>query len=59
MCALPFIQIDWGDLCSGAEEVNSGTTVEEGVDWGITPESGKEVMQKQLLFEYSHLHLNV
>ncbi|XP_060795882.1 CDK5 regulatory subunit-associated protein 3 [Neoarius graeffei] len=34
--------IDWGDLCSGAEEVNFGTTVEEGVDWGIVPESGKE-----------------
>lgn len=40
----PFIQIDWGDLCSGAEEVNVETTVEEGVDWGISLESGKEVM---------------
>ncbi|MCI4384300.1 hypothetical protein PGIGA_G00037220 [Pangasianodon gigas] len=34
--------IDWGNLCSGAEEVNFGTTAEEGVDWGITLESGKE-----------------
>ncbi|XP_053496329.1 CDK5 regulatory subunit-associated protein 3 [Ictalurus furcatus] len=34
--------IDWGDLCSNAEEVNFGTKVEEGVDWGITLESGKE-----------------
>lgn len=54
MCAclyllmLSFKQIDWGDLCSNAEEVNFGTKVEEGVDWGITLESGKEVMHKQL-----------
>lgn len=36
--------IDWGDLSSGAgaEEVNSGITVEDGVDWGISLESGKE-----------------
>ncbi|MCJ8738544.1 hypothetical protein PDJAM_G00037010 [Pangasius djambal] len=34
--------IDWGDLCSSAEEVNFGTTAEEGVDWGITLGSGKE-----------------
>ncbi|XP_062859140.1 CDK5 regulatory subunit-associated protein 3 isoform X2 [Trichomycterus rosablanca] len=33
--------IDWGDLSGGAEG-NIGTTVEEGVDWGITLESGKE-----------------
>ncbi|KAF5906349.1 CDK5 regulatory subunit-associated protein 3, partial [Clarias magur] len=34
--------IDWGDLCSGVEEVSFGTTGEEGVDWGVTLESGKE-----------------
>ncbi|XP_076855332.1 CDK5 regulatory subunit-associated protein 3 [Brachyhypopomus gauderio] len=36
--------IDWGDLSGGAstEEVGSGITVEDGVDWGITLESGKE-----------------
>ncbi|KAG7325099.1 hypothetical protein KOW79_011415 [Hemibagrus wyckioides] len=34
--------IDWGDMCSGAEEVNIGSTVEEEVDWGISVESGKE-----------------
>ncbi|XP_072523233.1 CDK5 regulatory subunit-associated protein 3 [Salminus brasiliensis] len=36
--------IDWGDLSSGAgaEEVNFGITVEDGVDWGISLESGKE-----------------
>lgn len=40
---LSFIQIDWGDLCSSVEKVNFGTTVEEGVDWGITLDSGKKV----------------
>ncbi|XP_047673710.1 CDK5 regulatory subunit-associated protein 3 [Tachysurus fulvidraco] len=34
--------IDWGNLCSDAEEVNIGSTVEEEVDWGISLESGKE-----------------
>ncbi|XP_007259224.2 CDK5 regulatory subunit-associated protein 3 [Astyanax mexicanus] len=36
--------IDWGNLSSGAgaEEVNFGITVEDGVDWGISLESGKE-----------------
>ncbi|KAK3559656.1 hypothetical protein QTP86_013613 [Hemibagrus guttatus] len=34
--------IDWGNLCSGAEEVNIGSTVEGEVDWGISVESGKE-----------------
>lgn len=41
----PFMQIDWGDLCSSVEEVNFGTTVEQGMDW----ESGKEVMHKHLV----------
>lgn len=36
--------IDWGDINSGAgtEEVNFGITVEDGVDWGISLESGTE-----------------
>lgn len=53
---LPFIQIDWGDLCSSVEEVNLETTVEEGVNWGITLESGKEVMHKQLFFFFFSLN---
>lgn len=36
--------IDWGDLGAGMEssDVNFGITVEEGVDWGISLESGTE-----------------
>ncbi|XP_051968735.1 CDK5 regulatory subunit-associated protein 3-like [Xyrauchen texanus] len=36
--------IDWGNLGSGAgtEEVNVGISVEDGVDWGISLESGPE-----------------
>ncbi|XP_077056827.1 CDK5 regulatory subunit-associated protein 3 isoform X1 [Siphateles boraxobius] len=36
--------IDWGDLGGGAgtEEVNFGIAVEDGVDWGISLESGTE-----------------
>lgn len=39
------MQIDWGDLGGGAgtEEVNFGISVEDGVDWGISLESGTEV----------------
>ncbi|XP_043108993.1 CDK5 regulatory subunit-associated protein 3 [Puntigrus tetrazona] len=32
--------IDWGDL--GSKEVNFGISVEDGVDWGISLESGTE-----------------
>lgn len=64
MCAclylhmLPFIQIDWGDMCSGAEEVNIESTVEEEVDWGISVESGKEVTQSHSV-SLTHLHVTV
>ncbi|XP_051770786.1 CDK5 regulatory subunit-associated protein 3 isoform X2 [Ctenopharyngodon idella] len=36
--------IDWGDLGGGAgtEEVNFGISVEDGVDWGVSLESGTE-----------------
>ncbi|XP_067225574.1 CDK5 regulatory subunit-associated protein 3 isoform X2 [Chanodichthys erythropterus] len=36
--------IDWGDLGGGAgtEEVNFGISVEDGVDWGVSLESGNE-----------------
>ncbi|XP_048026203.1 CDK5 regulatory subunit-associated protein 3 isoform X2 [Megalobrama amblycephala] len=36
--------IDWGDLggSAGTEEVNFGISVEDGVDWGVSLESGNE-----------------
>lgn len=39
------LKIDWGDIGSGTatEEVNFGIAVEDGVDWGISLESGTEV----------------
>uniref|UniRef100_A0A4W4ENG8 CDK5 regulatory subunit associated protein 3 n=1 Tax=Electrophorus electricus TaxID=8005 RepID=A0A4W4ENG8_ELEEL len=38
-------KIDWGDWSAGAgtEAVNSGITVKDSVDWGVTLESGKEI----------------
>lgn len=56
---LPFIQIDWGDLCSGVEEVSFETTGEEGVDWGVTLESGKEVMHKQPIHACECININI
>ncbi len=40
-----FVQIDWGDLGGGAgtEKVDFGISVEGGVDWGISLESGTKV----------------
>lgn len=39
------MQIDWGNLGGGAgtEKVDLGISVEGGVDWGISLESGTEV----------------
>lgn len=45
-------------MCSGAEEVNIESTVEEEVDWGISVESGKEVTQSHSI-SLTHLHVTV
>ncbi|KAK1793964.1 hypothetical protein P4O66_010881, partial [Electrophorus voltai] len=47
-------KIDWGDWSAGAgtEAVNSGITVKDSVDWGVTLESGKEIQAQAF-----HLHM--
>lgn len=57
------MQIDWGDLGSGAgtgsEEVNFGISVEDGEGWGISLESGTEVRALNIYYRYFQTPHNI